>query len=170
MLYGERWLSCVPYFQILCVSRLLGVMVPLNMNIISAKGQGRLYLITQLIKCVFSIIVILLSIHHGIYALLIALALIPLFEFIVCSTVNNNLIKYGLFQQIKDIIPTFLIALLLSVLTYYISYIVMWHPFIVMVIQVILYIGSYLLITKVMRFEAYYIFSDVLLKKLKKRS
>lgn len=170
LLYGERWLSCVPYFQILCVSRLLGVMVPLNMNIISAKGQGRLYLITQLIKCVFSIIVILLSIHHGIYALLIALALIPLFEFIVCSTVNNNLIKYGLFQQIKDIIPTFLIALLLSVLTYYISYIVMWHPFIVMVIQVILYIGSYLLITKVMRFEAYYIFSDVLLKKLKKRS
>lgn len=169
LLYGVRWLPCVPYFQILCVSRLIGVIVPLNMNIISAKGKGKLFLITQLIKCGFSIIVIALSIHHGVYALLIALALIPLFEFIICSTVNYGLIDYGLFQQIKDIIPTFIIALFLAVLTYCLKFVVPCHPFMVMALQVILYMGLYLVITKALKFEAFIIFSNVIMKKLKKR-
>ena len=61
LLYGERWMASIPYFQILCVSRFLGVIIPLNMSIISAKGKGKLYLVTQLIKFGFSIIVIIIS-------------------------------------------------------------------------------------------------------------
>lgn len=168
LLYGERWMVCVPYFQILCVSRLLGVIVPLNMSIISAKGKGRLYLITQLIKCGFSIIVIVLSIHHGIYALMIALALIPFFEFMVCSMVNHRLIHYGFFHQIGDILPTFGVALLLAVLTYGLKFIVPWHLYIIMTLQVLLYVVLYVGITKLLKFEAFYVYYDVLVKKLKK--
>ena len=168
LLYGERWMQCVPYFQILCVSRLLGVIVPLNMSIISAKGKGKLYLITQLIKCGFSIVVIVLSVRHGIYALLIALALIPFFEFIVCSLVNHRLIQYGLFHQIGDILPTFGIALFLAALTYGLKFVIPWHPYVVMTLQVLVYVVLYLGITKLLKFEAYDVYYDVLVKKLKK--
>lgn len=168
LLYGERWMACVPYFQILCVSRLLGVIVPLNMSIIGAKGKGKLYLITQLIKCGFSIVVIVLSVRHGIYALLIALALIPFFEFIVCSLVNHRLIHYGLFHQIGDILPTFGIALFLAALTYGLKFVIPWHPYVVMTLQVLVYVVLYLGITKLLKFEAYDVYYDVLVKKLKK--
>lgn len=167
LLYGERWMASVPYFQILCVSRLFGVIVPLNMSIIGSKGKGKLYLITQLIKCGFSIIIISLSVRHGIYALLIALALIPFFEFIVCSMVNHKLIHYGLFHQLGDLLPTLGIALLLAALTYGIKYLIPWHPYLIMIIQVFLYIVFYLGITKILKFDAFDVYYDVLKKRLK---
>lgn len=168
LLYGERWMACIPYFQILCVSRLLGVIVPLNMSIISAKGKGKLYLITQLIKCGFSIIVIVLSVHHGIYALMIALALIPFFEFTVCSMVNHRLINYGFLHQIGDIMPTFGLALLLAALTYGLKYIIPWHPYIIMTLQVLLYVVLYIGITKLLKFEAFNVYYDVIVNRFKK--
>jgi O-antigen/teichoic acid export membrane protein len=167
LLYGERWMASIPYFQILCVSRLFGVLVPLNMSIIGAKGKGKLYLITQLIKCGFSIIIISLSVRHGIFALLIALALIPLFEFMVCSMVNHKLIHYGLFHQLGDILPTLGIALLLAALTYGIKYVIPWNLYLIMIIQVFLYIVFYLGITKILKFEAFDVYYDVLKKRLK---
>lgn len=167
LLYGERWLACVPYFQILCVSRLFGVIVPLNMNIISAKGKGKLYFITQLIKCGFSILVIVLSVRHGIYALLIALALIPLFEFMVCSIINQRLIHYGLFQQIGDMLPAFVVALIIAVITYFIKSVMPFHPYVVMALQTILYLILYIVITKLFKFEAFDVYYEVVCNKIK---
>ena len=170
LLYGERWMACVPYFQILCISRLIGVIVPLNMSVISAKGKGLLYLFTQLIKCAFSITVIILSVRHGIYALMIALALIPYFDFLVCSIVNHNLIHYGLFKQLGDVLPTFGIALLIGAFTYCLKFIIPWHPYIVMLLQVFFYMVLYLGITRLMKFEAFTVYYDVLMTKfIKKR-
>ena len=168
LLYGERWMACVPYFQILCVSRLLGVIVPLNMSIIGAKGKGKLYLITQLIKCGFSVLVIVLSVRHGIYALLIALAMIPLFEFMVCSIINYRLIHYGLFHQIRDILPIFGISLLLAALSYGLRFVIPGHPYFVMVLQVFFYFLLYIGITKLLRFDSYEVYYDVVVKRLKK--
>lgn len=167
LLYGERWLASVPYFQILCVSRLFGVIVPLNMNIISAKGKGKLYFITQLIKCGFSILVIVLSVRHGIYALLIALALIPLFEFMVCSIINQRLIHYGLFQQIGDMLPAFVVALIIAVITYFIKSVMPFHPYVVMALQTILYLILYIVITKLFKFEAFDVYYEVVCNKIK---
>ena len=167
LLYGERWMESIPYFQILCVSRLFGVIVPLNMNIISAKGKGKLYLITQLIKSGFSIGVIIISVRHGIYALMIALALIPAFEFMVCSIINHKLIRYGVFQQIKDMLPTFGVAIFLAALIYGIKYLIPCHLYLVMALQIFLYILLYLGITKLLKFEAFDVYYDVLKKRLK---
>ena len=168
-LYGERWIESVPYFQILCVSRLLGVIVPLNMSIICAKGKGKLYFVTQLIKCGFSILVIVLSVRHGIYALMIALALIPFFEFIVCSFVNKKLLQYGPLQQLRDIFPTFIIALILAIFSFGLKFVICWHPYIVMVIQSIVFITMYILVTKMLKFEGFNVYYEVLINKLKRK-
>lgn len=167
LLYGERWMACAPYFQILCISRFLGVIVPLNMSIISAKGKGKLYLVTQLIKCGFSIIVIVLSVHHGIYALMIALALIPFFEFTVCSMINHRLIHYGFLHQIGDIMPTLGVSSLLAALAYSFKFVIPWHPYIIMSLQVLVFVVLYVVITKLLKFEAYGVYYDVLVKRLK---
>lgn len=167
LLYGERWAQSIPYFQILCMSRLFGVVVPLNMSVIGAKGNGGLYLITQLIKCAFSIAIIVLSIHHGIYALMFALAIIPLFDFIICSIVNRRLINYGLFEQLGDIIPVLMIALIIAGLTYFIKYVFPWNQYVIMVIQTILYVLLYVGVTKLLKFEAFGVYYDVLMKNMR---
>ena len=170
LLYGERWIASVPYFQILCISQLLGVIIPLNMSVISAKGEGKLYLFIQLIKSGFSIAVIILSVRHGIYALMIALAMIPLFEFIVCSLANHKLIKYGLLSQLYDMLPTFCISLILAIIVYCFKYIIPWHPYIVMILQGFIYIILYAGITKLLKFEEFDVYYDVMVRKFFKKN
>ncbi len=167
LLYGEKWAECIPYFQILCFSRLLGVLVPLNMSIIGAMGKGKLYFLTQFFKCVFSIAVIALSVHHGIYALLIALALIPYFDFFVCSLINQKLIGYGFFRQLGDTLPTMGVALFSALLVSCLKFVIPCHPFIVMGLQVVVYMVLFTGFTKLFKFESYTLYRDVIKRKLK---
>lgn len=168
LLYGERWADSIPYFQILCISRLIGVIIPLNMSVISAKGRGKLYLFTQIIKCIISVSLIVLSVRHGIYALMFALTLIPYFDFLVCSIINGKLINCGFFRQIGDVLPTFGVALVIAVLTYCISFIPL-HAYIIMVIQSIVYMALYLIVTKLLKFEAFDVYYEVLVNKFLKK-
>ena len=169
LLYGSRWAESIPYFQILCVSRFLGVVVPLNMSVISAKGEGVLYFVTQLVKSIFSIVIIVLSVHHGIYALMIALSIIPFFEFFICSVVTGRLIHYGFLNQLSDMIPTFVVAFLIAGLTYCLKYLLPCHSFVLMGAQVVFYLLFYLGMTKLLKFEAFDIYYKVLISKIKVR-
>ena len=166
LLYGERWMECVPYFKILVFSRLIAAIIPLNMNIISAKGRGGLYLLTQIIKSTIAISLILISIPHGIRALLIAMALIPYFEFFVCTLINRRLVRYGLFEQLKDILPTFGIAIAVAVAVCFCGSFIHAHPYIIMFSQVLLYSFLYLLITGLLGFDAFNIYYSILKTKV----
>lgn len=166
LLYGERWIDSVPYFKILVFSRLIAAIVPLNMNIISAKGRGGLYFITQIIKSAIAITLILISVPHGLRALLIAMAIIPYFEFLVCALINRRLIQYGFFEQLKDMLPTFGIALATAVAVYFCESIIHIHPYLIMTLQVTLYIFLYLLITRLLGFEAFNIYYSVMKTKV----
>lgn len=168
LLYGERWATSIPYFQILCISRLIAVIVPLNMSIISAKGRGKLYFGIQIIKCFFAVSLVVMSVRHGILALMIALTLIPYFDFMVCSIINGKMINCGLFRQIEDILPTFAVALVIAILIYCMRFIPL-HPYVIMIIQSISYIVLYLFITKLTKFEAFEVYHEALLSRFSKR-
>ena len=168
LMYGERWCNSVPYFQILCFSRLIGVIVPLNMTVVSSQGHGKQYFLAQLVKFSFSIIVVLISLRHGIYALLMALATIPLFDFVVWSFLSNRILKYGTLQQLIDILPTLIVSMITAGFTYVLGVIFNCSQYIIMVIQIITYVCTYIALTKLFRFDAFYIYQRILKEKVLK--
>lgn len=104
----DKWLPAVPFFQLLCV---VGVFYPLNsynLNILNVKGRSDLVLKLEIIKKIITIIGIVFTIPIGVWALIMFQSINAVFAYFLNSIYSGRFINYPLFEQIKDVAPTFL--------------------------------------------------------------
>lgn len=168
ILYGARWVASVPYLQILCVSQLINVINPLNLNIICAKGKGNTYLYIQCLKFITAIGIVLISVRYGLIALFIALSIIPFVEFFLCSFVNKKLIDYGTWDQIKDILPTFFEALLPLAVCFFIKVLFVQNMYVLMFEQIIVFFTAFILLSILFKNKAYFAYLNLVRRIVKK--
>lgn len=161
MLYGERWTASAPFLQILCVSQLINVINPLNLNIICAKGKGNTYLYIQCLKFIIAIGLVYISVRYGLITLFISLSIIPFVEFFLCSFVNKKLIDYGTWEQIKDILPAFLEAFVPLALCFFIKVLFNQNMYVLMLEQIIVFFTAFILLSKLFRNNAYFAYLNL---------
>lgn len=166
--YGEKWLMCVPYFQILCVGQLISVVNPIHCSVVMAVGNAKTHLLAQIIKFVVAIILISISVKRGVDALLWTLTIIPYIEFLVYSLINKKIVDYGVCAQLYDMLPTALVTALLAIVIKYIGKTIPLHPYSVMLVQSLIFVGLYIGITYIFKFDGFKVYSDVIAGKLKK--
>ena len=73
-------------------------------------------------------------------------------------------------EQIKDILPTYLLAVIIGIITYYILKILNINYVILMVLQIVSYSSLYIILSKIFKFEAFAVYANevnILLKKFK---
>ena len=118
VLIGEQWLEAVPYLQILCLSMILYPLQAINMNILKVKGKSDLVLRLSIISRCIGIVPVLLGIFLNIYWMLIGCV----FTEIICYCLNGyysgRLIDYLPGNQMRDIIPSFLVSLTVAFFLY----------------------------------------------------
>ena len=153
LLYGAKWETSVPYFQILCISGLIYTINTLNTNVIKALGKGKIYFLIQIIKRIIGVAMIFTGMTFGIYGLLWAVAGVSYISFIINAIVNKKLINYGIMSQLRDIIPCLLAALVAGAITYALRNLLPIHIYIIMLIQIIVYALVYILLAKLLKIE-----------------
>ncbi|HEY1165533.1 MAG TPA: lipopolysaccharide biosynthesis protein [Chitinophaga sp.] len=118
MLLTEKWLPAVPYFQVLCAS---GVLFPLhfyNLNILNVKGRSDLYFKLEIVKKAFTTVGVFCVIPFGIYGLLYFQVLSSVFAFVVNSWYSGRLIDFSLQDQLRELLPIFLLTILPGALSW----------------------------------------------------
>ena len=153
LLYGSKWETSVPYFQILCISGLIYTINTLNTNVIKSLGKGKIYFIIQITKRLIGIAIILFGMKFGIYGLLWAVASVSYISFIVNALVNKELINYGIFRQLGDVGVCLILALFTGVVTYLLGLILPINIYLIMLIQIVVYIILYLVLAKLLKME-----------------
>ena len=153
LLYGSKWETSVPYFQILCISGLIYTINTLNTNVIKSLGKGKIYFIIQITKRLIGIAIILFGMKFGIYGLLWAVASVSYISFIVNALVNKKLINYGIFRQLGDVGVCLILALFTGVVTYLLGLILPINIYLIMLIQIVVYIILYLVLAKLLKME-----------------
>ncbi len=115
LLFTEKWLPAVPYFQILCIPGILYPLQAYNLNILSVKGRSDLFFRLEIIKKSFVTVGIFLVIPFGIYGLLNFQIVSSLFSYFVNSWYSGKMISYGVKDQLQDILPIILLSLIVGV-------------------------------------------------------
>lgn len=110
----EKWLPSVPYIQVFCIIFALEPIQTANLNAIKAMGRSDLFLKLEIIKKSFGMIVLILSLKFGVFAIAVSLVISTVFANIANSTPNKKLLNYGYFDQIKDIVPSILLSALMG--------------------------------------------------------
>ena len=136
VLLTEKWLPCVPFLQIGCFAYALYPIHTANLQAINALGRSDIFLKLEIIKKIIGIAILVLSIKFGIYAIAIGTLISGIISTFINAYPNLKLFSYNFKEQVKDIIPSLLLSLLMGATVYNFKWfhMSMWLTLIVQVI------------------------------------
>ena len=121
VLYTEKWAESIPFVQIFCLAFLFYPVNTANTQAINGIGRSDIFLKNNIIKKLIGIIILLITINFGVKAIAIGYAVSCLPNLIINIIPNRKLLNYGVREQCKDIMPSFLLSMLMGVVVYYMN-------------------------------------------------
>ena len=110
ILIGEKWLPAVGFLQIICFSGMLYPLHAINLNILQVKGRSDLFLRLEIIKKIIAVGPLVLGVLYSIEYMLWGSVCTSIIAYFLNSYYSAGLIDYPTKEQIKDILPTFLVS------------------------------------------------------------
>ena len=132
----EKWTPSVPFMRIFCITFMFYPIHTANLNAIKAMGRSELFLKLEIIKKCVGMTVLLSTMWISVETMAYSLLATSLVSQLVNSWPNKKLLEYSYKQQIKDILPSILLALLMGVCIYPIQWLIL-PDFVVLCVQVI---------------------------------
>jgi len=111
LLIGEKWIVAISFLQILCFAEMLYPLHAINLNVLQVKGRSDIFLKLEIVKKLIAVLPVVLGVVLGIYYMLWGAVCMSLISFFLNSYYSAELIGYSTKEQIKDILPTFLISI-----------------------------------------------------------
>lgn len=108
----EKWLPCVPYMQIYCFTLAFYPVHTSNLQAINAMGRSDIFLKLEIIKKAIGIAVLVaaLVLFDSPVAIALTGAVTTFSSCFINAYPNKKLIGYSYLEQMKDILPSFLIS------------------------------------------------------------
>ena len=111
LLISDKWLPAVYFLQIVCFSNMLYPLHAINLNILKVKGRSDVFLKLEVIKKVLAIFPILVGVYLGIEMMLWGSVIISVISYFLNAYYSASLINYSVYEQLKDIFPSFIVSL-----------------------------------------------------------
>lgn len=167
LLLTEKWLPSAPFLAIFCIIYMFYPVQTANLNAIKALGRSDIFLKLEILKIAIGTIVLVSVMWFGVMAMAYSLLFTTVTSQIINSWPNKKLLGYSYIQQLKDIVPSILLAAFMGVCVYFIQFIGL-PDIITLAIQVPLGAAIYIAGSKLLKLEAFYYVWDTLKSMLEK--
>lgn len=168
-LIGEKWLPSVIYLQLLCFVGMFYPLHALNLNMLNVQGRSDLFLKLEVIKKLLAVPIIIIGIYYGVIVLILGMLVLNIIGYYLNSYWSGKLIGYPFFQQIIDIIPAFLLAMLISIIVFVIGNSLnisnLWNLITQILVGALLFIGF----AEASKMKDYLYIKGIIFEKIKKR-
>lgn len=150
----DKWLPAVPYLQIACITYGLWPIHTANLQAINAVGRSDIFLKLEVIKKGIGIIALVISLQYGVLVVALSGIVTGVIGTFINAYPNGYLLKYFYLEQIKDILPSFLLSVIMGVCVYFIRNI-FENICINLLFQIIVGIIIYMCCSKVLKIPSY---------------
>lgn len=156
ILLTEKWLPCVPYMQIYCFTLAFYPVHSCNLQAINAMGRSDIFLKLEIWKKGIGILALVVAVLC--FDSPIAIALTGAFTTIISCFINafpnKKLINYSYLEQMKDILPSFAVAIvmLIAILAVKLLGLNIW---LTIVVQVLVGVLVYLSVSAAVNLKAF---------------
>lgn len=116
LLLTEKWITCVPYLQISCIFWMFQPSQTANVQAIKASGRSDICLKLEMIKKTIGVILLFIAIQISPLAVAIMNAIFAAISATLNIIPNKKLIGYGIRDQIKDVLPSLILSLLMYII------------------------------------------------------
>lgn len=122
LILTEKWLPCVPFLRIFCITYMFWPIHTANLNAIKALGRSDLFLKLEIVKKIVGLTILLCTMWHGVMAMAYSLLLSSVLSQIINSWPNRKLLRYHYLNQLADILPALLLACAMGLAVYCIQF------------------------------------------------
>lgn len=145
LLYSERWLDSVPYFQILCLAGIAICLQGVNYQAIAAVGKSKVMFSWTIIKRAIGLGLVVGGLAaFGIKGLLIGMVMQSWLIYLINAYQVHKHIGYKLFTQLFDLLPILILAIASWAIAYCLRFIFPdSHMYVLAVIRLLVFIGVY---------------------------
>ncbi len=115
LLLTEKWLECIPFLRIFCITYLFYPIHTANLNAIKAMGRSDLFLKLEIAKKTIGVLLVLCTMWISVEAMAYSLLISTLASTVINAFPNKKLLDYSWFEQMKDILPNCGLALIMGI-------------------------------------------------------
>ena len=163
LLYSDRWLSSVPYFQVLCLAGLAYCLQSVNYQSIAAIGESRKMFLWTVVKRAVGILLMVFGlVCWGMRGLLICVVIGTWFAYFVNIYLVSKYIGYKWWQQLLDILPVILISSITAMIRYGLSSMLLFPLYADGLLRLCVFILLYLSWSLIFKPESYIHFKTII--------
>lgn len=164
ILLTDKWLPAAPYLVIFCITYMFYPIHTANLNAIKAMGRSDLFLKLEVAKKIVGLAVLFSTMWFGVKVMACSLLFVSVASQIINTWPNKKLLGYGYIDQLKDIFPGIIMAVVMGIIVSFGVYIPVVKG-IQLVIQIAVGIAVYILGSKLFRLDSFYYIENILVKK-----
>lgn len=156
LLLTDKWLPCVPYLRIFCFIYAFWPIHTANLQAINALGRSDKFLQLEIIKKVYGLIVLVVTVFcfKSPMAIAVGSAITSVVSCFVNAHPNKKLLNYSYLEQMKDIFPPIFMSFVMGGAVYAITFL-QFNSILTLLIQIPVGILLYWGLSKLLHIESY---------------
>ena len=121
-LIGPKWHEAAVYLPLICIAGSLYPLHAINLNMLQVQGRSDLFLGLEVVKKIIGIAPLLVGAFIGIIPMLYVNLIIGMITYFLNSYFSGKILGYTSWMQIKDIAPSYWIAIIVATSAYILKY------------------------------------------------
>lgn len=156
VLLTDKWLPSVPYLHLMCIVYALYPVEATDLQAINALGRSDLYLKTEIIKKIFGILALAVSVFAFSTPIAIAWAVVltAVFSMYVTMVVMKRLFEYRWRDQLWDMAPPILLSAVMWGAVYAVS-LLPFSELALLVLEIVCGVAVYLSLAVLLKLESF---------------
>lgn len=150
LLYGDKWVDAVPYFQVLCIGGFFSSLYNFNYYAVAAVGRSKALFYWGCYKWGVLLVLLLVGAQISMMGVLVAMVLSCANIYVTNALLTQKYVGYSFKVQIMDILPILGCTLASGAVTYmlYTSFAIHW------VVCGLLFVAIYLAVAYILQLRA----------------
>lgn len=151
---GPQWHEASTYLPLICLSLSLYPLHAINLNMLKVMGRSDIILYLEIFKKLLAVFPLLLGIFVSIYWMLIGSIITGVICIFLNTYYTGKKLNYNSWMQIKDIAPSYLVALIIALSVYFLKYLPLSY-YVILPIQIMVGVSVGFFVCWVLKLEEY---------------
>lgn len=160
----ERWILCVPYLRVFCLSYALWPIHTANLQAINAIGRSDIFLKLEIVKKFIGVGTIIITSRYSPYIMALGTVFSSIISSFINSYPNKKLLGYSYLEQIKDIIPSLFISVIMGGIIYLVK-LLKYNDLLTILFQILLGGIIYVVLSYISKNESFIYLFNILKKR-----
>ena len=153
-LIGPKWTEAATYLPLICIAGTLYPLHAINLNMLQVQGRSDLYLVLEIVKKIIGLGPLFVGAFVGIIPMLYVNLAIGVICFFLNSYFSGKHLGYTSWMQLKDIAPSYGIAIAVALSVWFFKYLPI-SDWVILPIQIVVGIGVLLALCHILKLEEY---------------